>query len=72
MPTNCWKTDSSRPTQTIAGDPAGAGTFRSCQDGSFSRSMDSRIRSILASMFFGPSSPVRISLASGIRCLAMR
>jgi hypothetical protein len=73
MPTNCWNTESSNPAQTI---PAilPSGVFRSCQDGSVSRSIVSRIRWIVASMLarVPPSSLVRISLASSVLCLAMR
>ena len=72
MPTNCWKTDSARPIQTMVAILPVAGTLRSCQDGSFSRSIDSRIFSTLASMLTGPSRPLRIALASGTRCLAIR
>ncbi len=71
MPTNCWKIDSPRPTQTMPEMPP-VGFFRSRQDGLPSRSRVSRIRLIVISRFFCPSSMLNTRRASGILWLATR
>ena len=71
MPTNCWNTETIRPIQTMLATLP-CGVLRSRQDGSVSRSMDSRIRLIFSSMFASPSSRVSTAVAAGIRCLEMR